>query len=47
MKEHGLYIIKDEFLEVIRGLGGDCDYKNGNKSPIYCCIRDNKIENLY
>ena len=47
MKEHGLYIIKDEFLEVIRRLGGDCDYKNGNKRPIYCCIKDNKIENLY
>lgn len=47
MKEHGLYIIRDEFLEVIRRLGGDCDYKNGNKRPIYCCIKDNKIENLY
>lgn len=47
MKEHGLYIIKDEFLKIISNLGGDCDIRNGNKRPIYCCIKDNKVEGLY
>lgn len=47
MKEHGLYIIRKEFLELVHKLGGDCDYYNGNKRPIYCCIKDNKIDGLY
>ena len=48
MKEHGLYIIKRDFLELIHNMiGGDCDYSNGDKRPIYCCIKDNKIEGLY
>lgn len=47
MKEHGLYIIKDDFLKIIRNLGGDCDYQSGNKRPVYCCTKDKKIDNLY
>lgn len=47
MKEHGLYIIKKEFLKLVHKIGGDCDYYNGNKRPVYCCIRDNKYEGLY
>ncbi len=47
MTEHGLYIIKKEYLELVKSLGGDCDYNNGDKRPIYCCIKDNKIEYLY
>ena len=47
MREHGLYIIKKDFLELVHSLGGDCDFQNGNKRPIYCCIKDNKIDGLY
>lgn len=48
MKEHGLYVIKKDFLELVHNtIGGDCDYLNGNKRPIYCCIKDNKINGLY
>ncbi len=47
MKEHGLYIIKKEFLDLVKSLGGDCDYHNGNKRPVYCCIKDKLIEGLY
>ncbi len=47
MKEHGLYIIKKEFLELVHKLGGDSDYDNGNKRPVYCCIKDNRIDGLY
>ena len=47
MKEHGLYIIKKDFLELIHNIiGGDCDYSNGDKRPIYCCIKDNKIDSI-
>lgn len=47
MVEHGLYIIKKEFLKLVKQLGGDCDYYSGDKRPIYCCIKDKRIEGLY
>lgn len=47
MIEHGLYIIKKDFLDLVHILGGDCDYQNGNKRPVYCCIKDKRIDGLY
>jgi hypothetical protein len=47
MKEHGLYIVKKEYLELVQSLGGDCDYYNGNKRPVYCCIKDQIVAGLY
>ena len=47
MIENGLYIIRRELLEIINNLGGDCDIKNGNKRPVFCCIKDSKIDGLY
>ncbi len=47
MQEHGLYVIKRKFLELVHNIGGDCDYYNGNRRPVYCCIKDNMIEGLY
>ena len=47
MKEHGLYVLKRDFLELVHNLGGDCDYYTGTKRPIYCCIKDNRIDGLY
>lgn len=47
MKEHGLYIIKREYLKLVHNIGGDCDYSNGDKRPVYCCIKDNRIDGLY
>ena len=47
MVENGLYVIKQELLEVINKLGGDCDIINGNKRPVFCCLKDSKIEGLY
>lgn len=47
MIENGLYVVKREFLEIISNLGGDCDIKNGNKRPVFCCLKDSKIEGLY
>lgn len=47
MIENGLYVIKRELLELIDSLGGDCDMINGDKRPVFCCIKDNKIDGLY
>lgn len=47
MVEHGLYIIKREFFELIHNFGGDCDYNNGEKRPVYCCLKDKYINGLY
>ena len=47
MIEHGLYLLKPEFFNLIRTLGGDCDSDAGGKRPVYCCIKDKKINDLY
>jgi hypothetical protein len=47
MIEHGLYSIKKEFLNLIDSLGGDCDLHNGYKRPVYCCIKDEFINDIY
>lgn len=47
MIEHGLYIVKESFMQVVRKAGGDFDYDDGGRRPVYCCIRDNKIDGLY
>lgn len=45
MKEHGFYLIKDEYVNLINSLGGK--YSDSKERPIYCCLKDNKIEGLY
>ena len=47
MVEHGLYILKSEFFTLVKSLGGDCDEYTGGSRPIYCCLKDNKIDGLY
>ena len=47
MVENGLYVVRRELLEIINSLGGDCDISNGNKRPVFCCLKDNKIDGLY
>lgn len=47
MIENGLYVIKKEFLEIIARLGGNCDIDHGDKRPMFCCLKDNKIDGLY
>ena len=47
MVENGLYVIKREFLEIINYLGGDCDMNCGDKRPVFCCLKDRKVEGLY
>lgn len=47
MIENGLYVVKRELLEIISNLGGDCDINSGDKRPVFCCLKDNKIDGLY
>ena len=47
MVENGLYVIKRELLDIINNLGGDCDIDHGYKRPVFCCLKDNKIDGLY
>ena len=44
---NGLYVVKRDILNVITSLGGDCDVNSGDKRPVFCCIKDNKIDGLY
>ena len=47
MKEHGLYIVKQDFFTIIKDNGGDYDIKSCSKRPIYCCLKDLVIDRLY
>lgn len=47
MVENGLYIVKRDILNIITSLGGDCDINSGDKRPVFCCIKDAKIDGLY
>lgn len=45
MKENGFYKISLEFIELIDQLGGK--YADRKERPVFCCIEDAKIKNLY
>lgn len=45
MKEHGFYLIKDEYIKLVNKLGGK--YNDAKERPIYCCIKDDKVDGLY
>ncbi len=47
MIENGLYVVKKDILNIITSLGGDCDINSGDKRPVFCCVKDSKIEGLY
>lgn len=47
MIENGLYVVKRDILNIISSLGGDCDIASGDKRPVFCCMKDNKINGLY
>ena len=45
MLENGFYKIKPEFIQLINRLGGR--YTDHKERPIFCCIEDAHIKNLY
>ena len=46
MIENGLYVVKRDILNIIISLGGDCDINSGDKRPVFCCVKDKKVEGL-
>lgn len=38
-------MIKPDYIDLIRNLGGK--YSDNKQRPVYCCIKDKYIENLY
>ena len=47
MTENCFFIAKQSFLDLITGLGGQCDSEKGTRRPMYCCIKDSIIDGLY
>ena len=47
MTEHGLFILKQSFLDLLVSLGAECDTEKGMKRPVYCCLKDSVVEGLY
>lgn len=45
MKENGYYKVSQEYIELIRRLGGI--YKDNQERPVYCCIRDRVYPDIY
>lgn len=45
MIENGFYKISEEFINLIRELGGK--YSDRKERPVFCCIEDSKIKGLY
>ena len=45
MIENGFYKISKEFINLIHQLGGK--YSDRKERPVFCCIEDSKIKNLY
>jgi hypothetical protein len=45
MIENGFYKVKQEFIDLIKALGGQ--YKDVKERPIYCCMKDKYIDEIY
>lgn len=45
MIQNGFYKVKQEYIDLIRKVGGI--YKDAKDRPIYCCIEDKYIKNLF
>jgi len=43
--ENGFYKVKQEFIDLIREIGGT--YKDVKERPIFCCFEDKYIKELY
>lgn len=45
MNENGFYLMKQDYIDLIKNLGGK--YSDNKQRPIFCCIKDKYIDNLY
>lgn len=45
MIENGFYKVRQEYIDLIKSLGGK--YKDAKERPIFCCMEDRHIKNLF
>ena len=45
MIENGFYKVKQEFIDLIREIGGT--YKDAKERPVFCCFEDKHVEGLF
>lgn len=45
MIENGFYKVKQDYIDLIRTLGGT--YKDAKERPVFCCFEDQRIVGLY
>lgn len=45
MIENGFYKVKQEYIELIRTLGGT--YRDAKERPVFCCIEDKYVKDLF
>lgn len=45
MIKNGFYKVKQEYIDLIRNLGGV--YKDAKERPVYCCVEDKYIKDLF
>lgn len=44
-KKNGFYKITQDFIDLIRDLGGQ--YKDAKERPVFCCVKDKYIKDLF
>lgn len=47
MVENGLYIIKQDYFDMIKGVGADIEDSDASRRPVYCCIKDRTTPGIY
>lgn len=45
MIENGFYLIKPEFIELIKSIGGL--YQDNQDRPVFCCFKDRFVKELF
>jgi len=45
MIENGFYKIKQEYIDLVHSIGGK--YNDSKQRPVYCCVEDKYISDLY
>ena len=45
MIKNGFYLIKQEYIDLIDNIGGK--YSDNKQRPVYCCVKDKYINNLF
>lgn len=47
MVEKGLYIIKESYFDMVKGIGAAIEDSDAPRRPVYCCVKDKIISGIY